>query len=80
MQATCDLNTRIGADKKLAHFVVSYNQDKPSEAVLRDTEDSMLAVMKLDKKPFRHVFAQRQWLLASAHIRPAELKKKTAPR
>jgi hypothetical protein len=52
MQATCDLNTRVGVDKKLAHFVVSFNQDKPSVAVLRDTEDSMLAVMKLDKNHF----------------------------
>ena len=71
MQATCDLNTRIGADKKLAHFVVSYNQDKPSEAVLRDTEDSMLAAMELDKNHFAtflhndngywhlHIFASR---------------------
>jgi hypothetical protein len=52
MQATCDLNTKVGAENKLAHFVVSFNQDKPSEAVLRDTEDSMLAVMKLDKNHF----------------------------
>ena len=71
MQANCDLNTRISADKKLAHFVVSYNQDKPTEAVLRDTEDSMLAVMKLDKNHFAtflhndnghwhlHIFASR---------------------
>lgn len=71
MQANCDLNTRISADKKLAHFVVSYNQDQPTEAVLRDTEDSMLAVMKLDKNHFAtflhndnghwhlHIFASR---------------------
>lgn len=71
MQANCDLNTRISADKKLAHFVVSYNQDKPTEAVLRDTEDTMLAVMKLDKNHFAtflhndngywhlHIFASR---------------------
>jgi hypothetical protein len=52
MQANCDLNTRVGEDKKLAHFVVSYNQEKPSEAVLRDTEDSMIAVMELDKNHF----------------------------
>ena len=52
MQDVCDLNTRVGADKKLAHFVVSFNQDRPSEAVLRDTEDSMLAAMKLDKNHF----------------------------
>lgn len=71
MQANCDLNTRVSADKKLAHFVVSYNQDKPSEAVLRDTEDSMLVAMKLDKNHFAsflhndngywhlHIFASR---------------------
>jgi len=52
MQATIDMNTRVGADKKMAHFVVSFNQDKPSEAVLRDTEDSMLSAMKLDNNHF----------------------------
>jgi hypothetical protein len=52
MQSNCDLNIRVGADKKLAHFVISYNQDKPTEAVLRDTEDSMLAAMGLDKNHF----------------------------
>ncbi len=52
MQDVCDLNTRVGADKKLAHFVVSFNQDRPSEAVLRDTEDSMLTAIKLDKNHF----------------------------
>ena len=71
MQDVCDLNTRVGADKKLAHFVVSFNQDRPSEAVLRDTEDSMLSAMKLDKNHFAtflhsdngywhlHIFASR---------------------
>lgn len=71
MQANCDQNTKVGADKKLAHFVVSYNQEKPSEAVLRDTEDSMLAAMTLDKNHFAtflhndngywhlHIFASR---------------------
>jgi hypothetical protein len=71
MQSTCDLNTRVGIDKRLAHFVVSFNQNKPSEAVLRDTEDSMLSAMKLDKNHFAtfthsdngfyhlHIFASR---------------------
>lgn len=71
MQATCDLNFRVGADKRLAHFVVSFNQYKPTEAVLRDTEDSMLAAMKLEKNHFvtflhsdngywhLHIFASR---------------------
>lgn len=52
MQSNCDLNTRVSADKKLAHFVVSYNQDRPTEAVLRDTEDSMLAAMGLNAQHF----------------------------
>lgn len=71
MQANSDLNTRVGVDKKLAHFVVSYNQTKPSEAVLRDTEDSMLSAMALDENHFAtflhndngywhlHIFASR---------------------
>lgn len=71
MQANCDMNTRVGEDKKIGHFVVSFNQDKPSEAVLRDTEDSMLAAMKLDTNHFvtflhndngywhLHIFASR---------------------
>lgn len=52
MQSNCDLNSRVGPDKKLAHFVVSFDQDRPSEAVLRDTEDSMLSAMGLDKNHF----------------------------
>lgn len=52
MQANCDLNTRVATDKKIAHFVISFNQNKPSDAVLRDTEDSMLVALKLDKNHF----------------------------
>lgn len=52
MKANCDCNTRVRADKKLAHFVFSFNQDKPSEAVLRDTEDSMLSALKLSDHHF----------------------------
>lgn len=71
MQANCDLNSRIGVDKKLAHFVVSFNQSEPNEAVLRDTEDSMLVEMGLDRNHFAtflhsdngywhlHIFASR---------------------
>lgn len=71
MQSNCDLNTRVGNDKKIAHFVVSYNQVKPSEAALRDTEDSMLAALELSKNHFAtflhndngywhlHIFASR---------------------
>jgi hypothetical protein len=47
MQANCDLNTRVTSDKKLAHFVISFNQAKPAEDVLQDTEDSMLSVLGL---------------------------------
>lgn len=71
MQANCEMNTKVSADKKMAHFMVSYGLEKPSEAVLRDTEDSMLASMKLDKNHFAtflhndngywhlHIFASR---------------------
>lgn len=71
MQSNCDLNMHVGCDKKLAHFVVSFNQEKPSEAVLRDTEDSMLAALKLENNHFAtflhddngywhlHIFASR---------------------
>lgn len=52
MQANCDQNTRVGPDKRMAHFVVSYREEKPSEAVLRDTEDSMLASLGLEKNHF----------------------------
>lgn len=71
MQANCQLNTKVPASKQIEHIVVSFNQDKPSEAVLRDTEDSMLAALKLDSNHFAtflhndngfwhlHIFASR---------------------
>ncbi|MNR84316.1 Relaxase/Mobilization nuclease domain protein [compost metagenome] len=52
MQSNCDLNTRAKSENKLAHFVVSFNQEKPAEAVLRDTEDSMLVALGLDNNHF----------------------------
>jgi hypothetical protein len=52
MQANCDLNTRVATDKKIAHFVISFSQNKPSDVVLRDTEDSMLAALKLENNHF----------------------------
>jgi Relaxase/Mobilisation nuclease domain/Large polyvalent protein-associated domain 7 len=62
MQSNADLNTRVGKkvgkgkvnkdDKKLAHFVVSFDQYNPTEAVLRDTEDTMLSALNLDKNHF----------------------------
>jgi hypothetical protein len=52
MQANCDLNKRVEADKKIMHRIFSWDQYKPTEAVLRDTEDSALATLKLDKNHF----------------------------
>lgn len=52
MQSTCDLNTRVSSANKIAHFVFSYNQDRPSEMVLRDTEDSVLAALGLQDNHF----------------------------
>ena len=52
MQANCDQNSRVRWDKKLAHFVVSFNQERPSEAALLDTENSMLEALGLDKNHF----------------------------
>jgi Relaxase/Mobilisation nuclease domain len=62
MQSNADLNTRVGKkvvkgkvkkdDKKLAHFVVSFDQYNPTEAVLRDTEDTMLSALNLDNNHF----------------------------
>lgn len=47
MQATCDRNMRVGAENKIAHFLFSFDQSQPSDAVLRDTEDSMIAALGL---------------------------------
>ena len=52
MQANCDINTRVSNDKKLAHFVISFNQVKPSDTVLFDTENAMLEALKLDNNHF----------------------------
>jgi hypothetical protein len=52
MQSNCDLNTRAGEESKIAHFLVSFDQYEPTEAVLRDTEDSLLAAVGLDKNHF----------------------------
>ena len=71
MQSNCDLNRRVGFEKKIAHFIFGFDQQEPSEAVLRDVEDSALAVLNLDKNHFAtflhndsghwhlHVFASR---------------------
>ena len=56
MQANCDLNTRVADNKKIAHFMASFGLDKPSEAVLRDTEDSMLAALGLQNNHFATFF------------------------
>lgn len=52
MQANCDMNTKVGADKKMAHFLYSFDQEQPSEAVLRDTEDSTLDALGLKRNHF----------------------------
>lgn len=52
MQANCDLNTRVGSDHKIMHRIFSWDQYQPTEAVLRDTEDSALAALKLDHNHF----------------------------
>ena len=52
MQVNCNLNTRVESDKKIMHRIFSWDQYKPTEAVLRDTEDSALATLKLDKNHF----------------------------
>lgn len=52
MQTNCDLNNKVGQENKIAHFIFSYDQEKPDEAVLRDTEDSTLAALKLDKNHY----------------------------
>jgi len=52
MQANCDLNTRVGSDHKIMHRIFSWDQYQPTEVVLRDTEDSALAALKLDHNHF----------------------------
>lgn len=47
MQANCDLNTRSDAKNKIAHFMVSFGQEQPGEAVLNDVEDRMMAELGL---------------------------------
>lgn len=47
MQACCDMNTRAKEENKIAHFLFSFDQTKPSEAVLRDVEDSMMSALGL---------------------------------
>ena len=47
MQACCALNTRAKEENKIAHFLFSFDQEKPSEAILRDTEDSMMSALGL---------------------------------
>lgn len=71
MQATCDLNTKVSQENIIAHFIFSFDQNRPSEAVLRDTEDTTIAALKLHKNHFAtflhddnghwhlHIFASR---------------------
>lgn len=48
-KANCDLNTKVRETKKQAHFVISFGQQRPDEAALRDIEDTTLFKLKLDK-------------------------------
>ena len=71
MQANCDLNSKVEIKNKIAHFIYSFDQDKPGEAVLRDTEDSTLSSLGLLENHFAtflhddnghwhlHIFASR---------------------
>jgi hypothetical protein len=71
MQANCDLNKKVAESKKIEHFIFSFDQERPSEAALLDTEDSALKALKLDDNHFvsflhddsghwhLHVFASR---------------------
>lgn len=71
MQANADLNNRVTQSSQLAHFIFSFNQIEPSEAALRDTEDTALAALGLADNHFAsflhndngywhlHIFASR---------------------
>lgn len=50
MQACCSMNTRAAEENRIAHFLFSFDQTKPSEAVLRDVEDSMMAALGLQDR------------------------------
>ncbi|MET3122298.1 hypothetical protein AAKU67_001892 [Oxalobacteraceae bacterium GrIS 2.11] len=52
MQSNCNLNGRVRESNKIAHFIFSFNQIRPTEAVLLDTENSMLRGLKLDENHF----------------------------
>ncbi|TDK61215.1 TraI/MobA(P) family conjugative relaxase [Sapientia aquatica] len=52
MQTILDLSTKVDQKNKLGHFVFSFGQEKPSEAVLLDTEDSMRKALKLSENHF----------------------------
>lgn len=52
MQANCDMNSRVGVDNKIAHFIFAFDQSRPSEAVLHDVEDSTLFALKLKSNHF----------------------------
>lgn len=52
MQTNCDLNNKVSQENKIAHIIFSFNQNRPSEAVLRDTENTTIAALKLDTNHF----------------------------
>ncbi|WP_179197484.1 relaxase/mobilization nuclease domain-containing protein [Caballeronia sordidicola] len=47
MQANCDLNQRVEEGNKIAHFMISFGQERPGDKVLDDIENSMMAELKL---------------------------------
>jgi hypothetical protein len=52
MQANCDMNSRVDITNKMAHFIFSFDQKKPTEAVLLDVEDSTLSSLNLNQNHF----------------------------
>jgi hypothetical protein len=49
MQANCDMNRRVDPDRKIAHFLVAFAQERPTDEMLDDIEDSMMEKLSLGK-------------------------------
>lgn len=79
MQSNCELNTRVAPSSHLAHLIFSFNQVEPSEAVLRDTEDSALAALGLSDNHFASFLHNDNgyWHL---HVVASRIEKGTAHR
>lgn len=52
MQANSEMNSRVAAENKIAHFLFGFDQIRPTDAVLRDVEDSTLSALKLQNNHF----------------------------